>query len=241
MKEVALQLYSIGGETASDFYGALCRTAEAGFTGVEFAGYGGNSAAQMKKWLDELKLTPLSTHTNVFENLDQQLEYLQALGVKNIVLPHAPFESEEQVLKLAESMNQIGEKCLSAGIQLSYHNHAHEFRKNDSGTWLLDIFYDHTDPKLVGMQLDVCWATVGGADPAAYLAKYRSRIHTVHMKEVLTISPYAGTAIGDGIVNFKGIYDLLGDSAAYIVEQEAISTMDTWTALRKSVDYLKKL
>ena len=63
----------------------------------------------------------------------------------------------------------------------------------------------------------------------------------VHMKEVLTVNPYEGTAIGDGIVDFKAIYDLLGDDIIYIVEQEGIKTMETWEGLAKGREYLSSL
>ena len=92
----------------------------------------------------------------------------------------------------------------------------------------------------MSLQLDVCWALVGGADPLEYLAKYKDRNKTVHLKEVLTKEPFEGTAIGRGIVDFKGIYQLLGDSPVYIVEQEEIA-MDVWEGLSYSVEYLKEI
>ena len=73
-----------------------------------------------------------------------------------------------------------------------------------------------------------------------YLKKYKDRALTVHMKEVKTVSPYEGTAIGLGIVDFAGIYNLLGDECDYIIEQEGIA-MDTWEGLSMSVDYLRKI
>ena len=41
-------------------------------------------------------------------------------------------------------------------------------------------------------------------------------------------------AVGDGIVDFKAIYELLGDDVIYIVEQEQIKTMKAWEAVAKS-------
>ncbi len=240
MKDIALQLYSVREDTAKDFYQALKRAAELGFTGVEFAGYGDVPAETMRSWLSELGLRAVSTHTNVLANLDAELTYLQTIGANHIVLPYAGFESREAVLRLAEEMNAVGQTCAENGFTLSYHNHAHEFAKTEDGTWLLDIFYENTDPRYVKMQLDVCWATVGGADPVAYLKKYEDRCCLVHCKEVKSIDPYEGTAIGEGIVDFPGIYRLLGDSRQYIVEQETIA-MDCWEGLRRSVNYLSTL
>ena len=82
---------------------------------------------------------------------------------------------------------------------------------------------------------------MGGADPVAYLTKYKDRVKMVHMKEVKTVSPYEGTAIGMGLVDFPGIYKLLGDEVLYIVEQEGLPHMETWEGLRLSSEYLEVL
>lgn len=240
MNKVNLQLYSVREDTAKDFRATLENVAKIGYTGVEFAGYNGIDAKTMKKWLDDCGLVAVSSHTNVFANLDAEIEYLNTVGASHIVLPHSGFENRDAVLRLAEDLNKIGEKCKKNGLNLGYHNHSHEFRKDEDGKWLLDVLYENTDPEFVKVQLDVCWATVGNADPIEYLRKYKDRATTVHMKEVKTISPYEGTAIGQGIVDFAGIYNLLGEKTIYIVEQEGIA-MDMWEALRISVNYLKEL
>ncbi len=240
MDNINLQLYSVGQYAQNDFYGTLKRVAKTGFSGVEFAGFFGIDAKQMKNWLDELGLKAVSSHSNVFVNLDELIEYLCEVGAKHVVLPSANFDNRDAVLKLAESLNIAGDKCKKAGLSLGYHNHSFEFKKDESGKWLLDVLYENTDPDLVSVQLDVCWATVGGADPIKYLSKYKNRAKTVHLKEVKTISPYEGTAIGQGIVDFGGLYRLLGEDCSYIVEQEGIA-MDTWTGLELSVEYLKNI
>lgn len=240
MKKVALQLYSLQDETARDFYGSLKKVAEAGYTGVEFAGYGNVPADEMRSWLQEFGLEAISTHTNVLGNLEQEISYCQTLGMKHLVLPWAGFESRDAILALAEAMNRAGKKCLEEGLTLSYHNHSHEFRRNEEGELWLDFFLANTDPSYVKLQLDVCWATVGGVDPVSYLRQYQNRSLLVHCKEVKTVEPYEGTAVGDGLVDFAGIYGLLGDQCQYIVEQEHLS-IDRWEALRKSADFLHRL
>lgn len=240
MDRISLQLYSVREYAAKDFRGTLEKVAKTGFTGVEFAGYYDVDAKTMKGWLDELGLEAVSSHTNVFQNLDEEIEYLCTVGARHIVLPSANFENRDVVLKLAEDLNRIGEKCKEHGLKLGYHNHSIEFNKDDNGKWLLDVLFENTDPNLVFVQLDVCWALVGGADPVDYLRKYKDRALTTHFKEVKTVSPYEGTAIGLGLVDFAGIYKLLGDNCEYIVEQEGIA-MDTWEGLAMSIDYLRKI
>ena len=242
MDKLGIQLYSVGSFMAQSVPDTLKRVAECGYSQVEFAGYFGVAAKEMKRMLDEYGLEAVSSHANVVGNLDAELEYMQTVGAKNIACAGiGDFNSRENVLRIAELFNRIGEKCEAAGIHFSYHNHSHEFNRDERGEWLLDILYENTDPKLVNVQLDVCWALVGGADPVEYLRKYRDRVKMVHMKEVKTVAPYEGTAIGMGLVDFPGIYKLLGDEVLYIVEQEGLPHMETWEGLRLSSEYLKKL
>ena len=232
MKEIGLQLYSVGSYMAQSVPETLKKVAELGYTQVEFAGYFGVDAKEMKKLLDANGLRAISSHANVVGNLDGEIEYMQAAGAEDLVCAGiGGFDSRDNVLKIAELFNQIGEKCRANGMHFSYHNHSHEFVRDETGKWLLDVLYENTDPELVNVQLDVCWALVGGADPVEYLRKYKDRARMVHMKEVKTVSPYDGTAIGKGLVDFKGIYELLGDSVKYIVEQEGLRDMDAFICL----------
>lgn len=241
MKEIGLQLYSIAHETSKDFGAALKKVAATGFKTIEFAGYGNIDAKTMKSMLDELGLNAVSSHTGmVFDNLDWEIEYLNTVGAKHIVLPALSMANRNEVLSVTEKMNKIGEKCKANGLIFSYHNHSHEFIKDENGEYYLDVLYSNTDPEYVKMQLDVCWAVVGGVDPVEYLKKYPGRCLICHMKDVKNISPYEGTAVGLGIVNFKGIVNTLGQKVDYIVEQEGIS-MDCWEGLAQSVKYLSEL
>lgn len=237
--KIGLQLYSVGQQMQADTYGTLQKVAKAGFETVEFAGLYGYAPKEMGKMLQDVGLTPISSHSDVLNNLKQEVENMQMLDVHKIVLPHHPFENKESVLRLADAMNKAGRYCKENGLDLSYHNHAHEFKQED-GEYLLDVFYANTDPAYVHMQLDVCWALVGGVNPVAYLKKYAGRSQTIHMKEVKTIEPYTGCAVGKGLVDFKEICGLLGPDFSYIIEQESLEG-DIWSTLTEGVQYLRGL
>ena len=71
-----------------------------------------------------------------------------------------------------------------ADIQFAYHNHSFEFQKVEGLDKLpLDYLLTNTDPKLVKVELDLCWITVGGQDPIAYFNKYPGRFPLVHVKD----------------------------------------------------------
>ena len=100
------------------------------------------------------------------ETLDHDLRHV---GVAYI------FPSERESLDayrgLADVMNAAGEKCNAAGVRFIYHNHAFEFEPI-GGLTPFGILTDRLDSALVGLELDVCWASIGGVDPVELLADF---------------------------------------------------------------------
>ncbi|MBR5258216.1 MAG: sugar phosphate isomerase/epimerase, partial [Clostridia bacterium] len=63
--EYGLQMYSVRDITGRDLKGALKQVADIGYRYVEFAGFFGNQAADVKRWLDEFGLIASGTHTGI--------------------------------------------------------------------------------------------------------------------------------------------------------------------------------
>ena len=108
-------------------------------------------------------------------------------------------------------------------MRLSFHNHTMEFGKFPGDARAkLDILMEAT--KNVNMELDMAWAQAGGADPAAYIRKYKGRCPVVHAKDVLiegkkhTLKP-----LGQGSLKWDEIF-AAGKEAGiewYIYEQDS--------------------
>ena len=80
---IGLQLYTLRDETAVDFAGTLRKVAELGYEGVEFAGYGGLSAAEMQELLQETGLQAVGSHVGLDrlrEDLQGEIDYLKAIS-----------------------------------------------------------------------------------------------------------------------------------------------------------------
>jgi len=71
---VALQLYSVREECARDFPVTLAAVADMGYEGVEFAGYYGRSADELRKMLDKVGLRAAGTHISVDALLRDELQ-----------------------------------------------------------------------------------------------------------------------------------------------------------------------
>src|SRR2546421_5177560 len=115
--QVALELYTVRDETAHDFAGTLRRVAEIGYAGVEFAGYGNLTAAEMVALLAETGLRPVSTHLRLealqSSQLDASIRYCLDIGCSCIVLPWLANEwrTLEGMQRLAPQLNAIGRHC----------------------------------------------------------------------------------------------------------------------------------
>ena len=227
---VALQLYSVREDCARDLPGTLEAVANMGYDGVEFAGYYGRSADELRKMLDNLGLRVAGTHirinTLLGDELKQTIEFNRILGNRFLIVPSLPenMRSSKAVwLETARLMNDMAEKVKPEGMRVGYHNHAIEFQPIE-GDLPWDIFFRATVPDVV-MQLDTGNAMHGGVSPDGILEilkHYPGRAVTVHLKEFSSTNKQA--LIGEGEMKWKEFFSLcetIGGTEWYIVEQES--------------------
>ena len=235
-----LALYTVRDNMTKDARATLEKVAQAGYVNVESAGYNNGkfynlSPADFKALLTEMKLTPISAHQGSvnFDNVDQQIADLKAVGFKYFVIPVPPMGlfSYDAVNKkmgmkggaknLADILNKLGEKCKAAGLQLLYHNHDFEFSKDDDGNVVLDYLLEHCDPSVVNFQMDLYWVTKAGQDPVAYFKRYPGRFKIWHVKDMDDQGRFA--PVGNGHIDFKRILanKKLAGMQYYYVEQDA--------------------
>ena len=224
---IGLQLYSIREDCARDLPATLKAVAEMGYDGVEFAGYHGYSAADLRKLLDDFGLKCCGTHTGIDTLLPEQMaatvEFNKTLGNRFLIVPGLPGEYTESKAaweKTAQLFNEISDGLTPLGMVTGYHNHFTEFAPLD-GEMPWDTFFGNTKKEVV-MQLDTGNALHGGADVVPFLERYPGRALTVHLKEYSATNDKA--LIGEGDVRWDVIFDLCETSGAtrwYIVEQES--------------------
>lgn len=207
---VALQLYTLRDLAAEDFVGTMRSVAEMGYAGVEFAGYGGLSAMEMKALLEELGLNPAGSHVplHLLENdLEGVIDYSLEIGNPYVVCPFLPpdrWQEEASLRATAQSLNRIGAACKEQGLQFCYHNHAFEFQTLDNG-YILDILYGDTDPELVRAEVDTYWVQYAGFDPAELIERYRERVLLVHLKD-MDPEDRSFAEVGEGTLDWKAIF-----------------------------------
>ena len=187
------------------------------------------------------------------DDLARVIASVRSSGATYLVFPYVPSADRggiEKTKAFAGRLNRIGEKCRAAGLSLCYHNHCFEFEPID-GTTRFQVMMDSTDKKLVGLEMDAFWVSVGGQDPAELLAKMAGRVPLVHLKDKASGTPvmYRESVpkstfkeIGNGVLDWAKV--LRAAQAAgvkhYFVEQDH-KPGDPMESLRKRFQYLQKL
>ena len=239
-EKFGLQLYSLRDETAKDFRATVEKVGSMGYDYVEFAGYGGLSAQEMKTLLDNNNLKTLGAHISadrLINNLDEEIAFHKHLGNKYLICPGYGMESADDVYKAAKIFNEISKKCVAQDMILGYHNHASEFKKDENGKYFLDILMENTD---IVFEIDVYWVAYAGVDVLDYINKHADRIELLHLKEMA--ADKSNVEVGTGILDFKTIIATAKANGCkgFIVEQEHY-TVDPIDSVKICIDNLKKM
>jgi len=134
------------------------------------------------------------------EAVDQAFDYAKRVGVPLIVGVPNP-----ELLDYTETVVK------SSGIRLAIHNHGPEDKLYPSPKNAYDLIKDR-DEKM-GLCMDIGHAIRAGADPAAVVKEYKSRIFDLHIKDV-SVAAKDGKAIevGRGVIDFPALVKALRKS-----------------------------
>lgn len=187
--KLGLQLYSVRDEMEKDMDACLKAVKEMGYECVEFAGFFGKSAEEVKAMLDKYGLEAVSSHQTVGVKDDEPLKpedtvkYLNTLGVKYCAIPW--YGKENYVNDWDGTMAKFkksSEILKKGGIDLYYHNHDFEFDKINGKT-IHEMIFDNLGLDVIKPELDVCWVHYAGYEPTEVMKKYAGRMEILHLKD----------------------------------------------------------
>jgi sugar phosphate isomerase/epimerase len=200
-----VQLYVFRDLLAKDFDGTLAKVASVGIKHVEFAGFYGRTADQVRASLANAGLTASGAHCLLASMSDDEvrrlIDFCHQVGMPYMIAavpsikpasssgaggaasgnPFQHIELEDWRWS-AQRFNAIGARVRDAGMRFAYHNHNIEAQKYGDIV-AFDEVLRLIDPAVVGLEFDIGNFIAGGGNPYPYLEKYPHRFELAHVKE----------------------------------------------------------
>jgi inosose dehydratase len=153
-------------------------------------------------------------------------DFLQPFGVNvwkcNMGARPQGGPSDDQLKRLANTLNEIGRQTMAMGIRMAPHPHIWGPMERERDVRRV---MELTDPKYVWLTTDTGHLTLGGMDAVQIMSDYFPRIAEVHLKD--TYAKYRGNTatpaqeqhavasvyhnLGGGGVDFPAVFKLLRD------------------------------
>jgi sugar phosphate isomerase/epimerase len=240
---LSVQLYSLREASREDFDAVLAELASIGYAGVEPFDLFGRPPADFRRQVEDLGMAISSSHYPwaTRATLSQVIDVLGELGLTRAAAGFAPddFADLDAIQRTADSIQTLIDGLSPHGISLFLHNHWWEFREVEGRT-----AYHRLQDLVSGVEfeIDTYWAADFGArDPAAEVARVRTRTPLLHIKDGPLERDRAHVAVGSGRMDVPAVVRA-GDPAVLewlVVELDHCDT-DMMTAMRESYDYLTR-
>ena len=247
---IGCQTWPVRKMIEKDFPATIKVLAEAGFQNIElcspvgyadsgFAGLAKYTPAELRKILGDAGVNCISSHFGIDELRKDQLgriAWAKEVGLTQMLVPTLSGPKKptmDDVKRLADEYNKIGELAAKSGIQQGLHNEDFECSTVDSKR-SYDLLLGLLDPNLVKFQFQV--STIAqGFDAAEYFTKYPSRFISMHVQgwsaQTKKIMP-----VGQDTLDWKKIFTAAkaGGVKNYFVEMNL-------DMMKASVPYLREL
>lgn len=245
---IGLELYSVRDAMARDPERTLAAVRAMGYEDVELLwsfGNFGRSTTQVRRALANEGLRASSAHISpaaVLVGWERALATAAELGHEYLIVPGFTADTSRTLddwKEWAHRFSLAGAVARRSGIWLAFHNEPGHMRPID-GVVPYDVFIANADPATVRLQLDVGNMLMGKGDPHAYLARYRDRYWSFHLKDVVADGS-RDTELGQGAFDFRTFLAAVPDLGRKpcFVEQEG--ARDSMASAKLNYRYLAAL
>lgn len=197
-------------------------------------------------------LEPSSPGTYGTAEIVKALHFANAIGIKDVVTTETEPMSDwanslsydERIFIIAEKLHMPCKMADDLGINILLEPHG---PITDRIKGLQDVMDRLGNPDSLGVNLDTGNSWLGGADPVEMAKVFKDKIHHVHWKDLGEEwveqrgkhfgCGFSTIAIGDGVIDIKGICDVLKDADIPSSTLEIVGSDDI---LIKSAKYLKE-
>ena len=189
--------------------------------GITFIDASNGESGQSTNFID-----PDQIPKTIADHVAYARDFLQPMGCDHWKVnmgrrpPGGP--SDDQLKRLADTLNEIGRQTIAMGIRLAPHPHIWgPVEREEEVRRAMDL----TDPEYVWMTVDTGHIVLGGSDAAQIISDYFPRVAEVHLKD--TYAKYRGNTstptqeehavasvyhnLGGGGVDFPAVFKVLRD------------------------------
>ncbi len=241
LKPIALQLYTLREQMTQDWVGTLERVANAGYVGVETAGFAyAPSVESVIEKLDQLNLQIVAAHSGLpSTNADDPIyQTMQLLGANRLICASTgrdKFSNRSDILEQARKFNAVNDIAKQQNLQFGLHNHGWEFQIIN-GQYGYDILLEQLDPSIF-LELDVYWMQSMGVDVVSYIRKMGERAKLLHIKDGPGTPEGMHVAVGKGEIDIAACIEA-GVSAEWLIVELDHSDGDMMLAVEESARFL---
>lgn len=197
-------------------------------------------------------LEPSNPGTYGTSEIMKAVQFAAAIGIKDIVTTDTDPRSEwaenlsyeERVFVMAEKLYTPVKMAADYGVRILLEPHG---PITDSIKGIQDVMDRLDNPDSLGVNLDTGNSWLGGADPVEMAKVFKDKIHHVHWKDLgAEWEPKRGTqfgcgfstiALGDGVVDIKGVCEVLKDVD---IANSTLEIIGSEEILKKSMNYLRE-
>jgi sugar phosphate isomerase/epimerase len=188
-------------------------------------------------------------------SLPEAIDSLAGAGVEYFTMgyisPGARGDNDDFFRRTADRLNAAAELARKSGLRLAWQNHAFEF-EGQPGHRPIDIYKERLDPKLVGLELNVFWASVAGQDPLRLLKEWKGRVPLLQLNDKAKDAPRqfseaigigAFVEAGAGDIDFPAILKAApaaGVKFQFAGQDETETERDPIESLRRSFAWLNR-
>jgi inosose dehydratase len=180
------------------------------------------------------------------------IKFAAAIGIKDVITTETDPRSDwahnltydQSVFIVAEKLHTPVRMAADYGVRLLLEPHG---PITDSIQGMTDVMDMLGNPDSLGVNLDTGNSWLGGTDPVEMAKVFKDKIHHVHWKDLgEEWVPKRGTefgcgfstiALGDGVIDIKGVCDVLKDADVAGSTLEIVGSEDILT---KSAAYLRE-
>lgn len=209
----------------------------------------------------DMKISTVCAHANLIDpskpsrfstpEIMKAIRLAAAIGVKDVITTEnepstewgEKLNLEQRTLIIAEKLYEPVKMAEDYGVRILLENHG---PVTDTIEGLSKIFELLDDAPALGLNLDTGNTWLGGTDPVEVAKRFKDKIHHIHWKDLGEEwldkrgkqfgAGFSTIAMGDGIIDIKGVCEVLKDQG---IENSTLEIIGEKDMLHKSVKYLE--